>query len=77
VTAAGVETFGMETTRPAQAPRWSGVGCGCLVVLVALALVVWLLTTIVRGSADHAVPDSAARSTSLLERVPPAAIYRS
>ncbi len=41
-----------------QAPRWSGVGGGCLVVLIVLAGLVWFLTTIARGEPDRAVPDS-------------------
>ena len=43
-----------------QPARWSGLGCGCLIVLIALAALICFLTSMTFG--EHAVPDTAALS---------------
>ena len=38
-------------------PQWSGVGGGCLLVLVVLGLLIWFVTTVLPGTREVVVPD--------------------
>ena len=50
----------MRSETPAAGPQWSGVVGGCLFVVIILVGLIVLLMTVLRGSPDEAVGDTAA-----------------